>query len=92
MILCIYTTKLERILTEISDFDEPAAVPPSGGLPRRKFRFAFLFCARLQKNFSIKEKRNFLLGSALRAGSGVLISTRTRREEGCGEESRRVLA
>jgi hypothetical protein len=67
---CNYSTKLELILPRISEKRKiplrPAAVPPSGTLPRRKFCFTFLEGAR--KIFSIKEKQNFLLGFALTRG------------------------
>jgi hypothetical protein len=57
---CIYTTKLERILAEISDADERLRAPPKAGLRLNKIFFHFFDFARAHFLFSIKEEENFV--------------------------------
>ena len=83
---CIYTTKLERILAEISDADERPAARRSSTLrrqPRRNFPLQFFFCARPLKKIQ-KRKGKFLLSSAQKVSGrcGRATNARGHREVG----------
>jgi len=59
--LCIYTTKLERILAKISDFDERLRAAAKRRL-RLKQNFLYNFFFARDRFFSSKRKRKFCFG------------------------------
>jgi len=69
--VCIYTTTLEPILARISEIDERSAPPPAAAKRRPASQKNFLCNFNLRaplKNYSKKEKKVFLLDSALTRG------------------------